>query len=149
MVAWSVHQLAATGVARLIHGRDGKLCGQQVWPSRSRQAGELRRPKAVDLYRLVVTPSAVLACTGKQHVAKQSGMLILRNRSQPVQSRVESACALAQADYSKRVDPNDKQAQVLLEEMRAHIKKVHVNSAPVASSNAASAVRMQAHFIFG
>lgn len=28
------------------------------------------------------------------------------------------------ADYSKRVDPNDKQAQVLLEEMRAHIKKL-------------------------
>lgn len=31
---------------------------------------------------------------------------------------------LLQADYQKRVDPNDKQAQTLLDEMRAHIKKV-------------------------
>jgi len=31
---------------------------------------------------------------------------------------------LLQADYQKRVDPNDKQAQNLLDEMRAHIKKV-------------------------
>lgn len=29
-----------------------------------------------------------------------------------------------QADYQERVDPNDKQAQSLLEEMRAHVKKV-------------------------
>lgn len=29
-----------------------------------------------------------------------------------------------QAAYQERVDPNDKQAQSLLEEMRAHIKKV-------------------------
>ncbi|KAL3152789.1 hypothetical protein ABBQ38_012373 [Trebouxia sp. C0009 RCD-2024] len=28
------------------------------------------------------------------------------------------------ADYQERVDPNDKQAQNLLEEMRAHIKKL-------------------------
>lgn len=31
---------------------------------------------------------------------------------------------MLQADYQERVDPNDKQAQNLLEEMRAHIKKV-------------------------
>ena len=31
---------------------------------------------------------------------------------------------LLQADYQKRADPNDKQAQTLLDEMRAHIKKV-------------------------
>ena len=29
-----------------------------------------------------------------------------------------------QADYEKRVDPNNKQAQDLLDEMRAHVKKV-------------------------
>ncbi|KAL0044053.1 hypothetical protein WJX82_006009 [Trebouxia sp. C0006] len=28
------------------------------------------------------------------------------------------------ADYQKRADPNDKQAQTLLDEMRAHIKKL-------------------------
>jgi len=34
-------------------------------------------------------------------------------------------CLLAsQKDFEKRVDPNDKNAQTLLEEMRQHIKKV-------------------------
>lgn len=32
-----------------------------------------------------------------------------------------------QADYQERVDPNDKQAQTLLEEMRAHTKKAHTH----------------------
>ena len=73
----------------------------------------------------------------------------MRNRSQPVHARIASACALAQADYSKRVDPDDKQVQVLLEEMRAHIKKVRANSTLISSSNAADAVRMQARFVFG
>ncbi|DBA82324.1 TPA: hypothetical protein ACH3X2_000588 [Trebouxia sp. C0005] len=31
---------------------------------------------------------------------------------------------VVRADYQKRVDPNDKQAQTLLDEMRAHIKKL-------------------------
>lgn len=31
---------------------------------------------------------------------------------------------MLQASYQERVDPNDKQAQSLLEEMRAHVKKV-------------------------
>ena len=31
-----------------------------------------------------------------------------------------------QADFEKRVNPNDKGQQALLEEMRAHVKKVHL-----------------------
>lgn len=30
----------------------------------------------------------------------------------------------SQKDFEKRVDPNDKNAQTLLDEMRQHIKKV-------------------------
>ena len=39
-------------------------------------------------------------------------------------SDVIQANFLLQADYQERADPNDKQAQSLLEEMRAHVKKV-------------------------
>jgi hypothetical protein len=33
--------------------------------------------------------------------------------------------AAAQREFEKRVDPNDKNAQALLDEMRTHLKKVH------------------------
>ena len=37
-----------------------------------------------------------------------------------------------QAEFEKRVNPNDKGQQALLEEMRAHVKKVHsASSAPI------------------
>ena len=40
---------------------------------------------------------------------------------------VMTVVLVLQADYQERVDPNDKQAQTLLEEMRAHIKKAHTH----------------------
>ena len=38
-------------------------------------------------------------------------------------------CLLLQKEFEKRVDPNDKGAQALLEEMRQHVKKVSHASA--------------------
>ena len=37
---------------------------------------------------------------------------------------------ISQADFEKRVNPNDKGQQALLEEMRAHVKKVCCASTP-------------------
>ena len=39
------------------------------------------------------------------------------------------ACSL-QADFEKRVNPNDKAQTDLLEEMRAHVKKVYSIASP-------------------